>query len=115
MAQQRADVPVPPGIGAPAQDYSASGQAGGGGPGSVFGDLGGGQQHGTDLPQMPDGPRNAYGHPTSNPSGGDGGISDAPALDSVFGDLGGGVSSQLDGPEIPAAPSGTDPGGQGGR
>ena len=67
MAQQRADVPVPPGIGAPAQDYSASGQAGGGGSGSVFGDLGGG------------------------------------------------VSSQLDGPEIPAAPSGTDPGGQGGR
>jgi len=109
MAQQRADISIP------AEAYSSPGQAGGGGPGSVFGDLGGGQQQGSDLPPLQDGARNAYGHPTGNPSGGDGGISAAPAPGSVFGDLGGGVGSQLGGPDIPAAPTGSDPGGQGGR
>ncbi len=61
MAQQRADVSVPPGVGAPAQDYSSSGQAGGGGSGSVFGDLGGpGQQQGGGViggQEIPPAPR----------------------------------------------------------
>jgi len=112
MAQQRADVPLPPGVGVAAENYSSSGQAGGGS-GTVFGPLGGGQQHGNDLMPLQDSPRNMYGHPTGNPSGGGG---EVPALDSVFGDLGGGgVACQLDGGEIPALPAGTDPGGQGGR
>src|SRR5216117_1941997 len=78
---------------------------------SVFGDLGGGQQQGTQLPAMPDAPRNALGNPTTNPSGGGG---EVPAQDSVFGDLGGGVSSQTGGAAIPNIP-GPDPGRQGGR
>jgi hypothetical protein len=40
-------------------------------------DLGGGKQSGGDLPALPDGPRNAEGNPTGNPSGGYG---DHPAL-----------------------------------
>jgi hypothetical protein len=112
MAQQRVtDVAIPSGVAAE-DTANMSGQAGGGGGTSVSGDLGGGQQHGTGLPYMPDGPRNTYGHPTGNPSGD--GV--APALDSVFGDLGGsGTSRETSGTEIPAAPYGTDPGGQGGR
>ena len=99
-----------PYTGAAEQGYP-SGQAGGG-PGSVFGDLGGpGQQQGTQVPITEDGPHNSAGNQTNNPSG-DG---TAPAQDSVFGDLGGGVSSQTGGVMIPAGPVGTDPGGQGGR
>ena len=94
-------------------DYSYSGQAGGGS-GSVFGDLGGpGQQQGTgsENATFSDGPRNAGGHPTNNPSGD--GV--APAHDGVFGDLGGsGTAAQTRGQNIPVAPAGTDPGGQGG-
>jgi hypothetical protein len=86
-----------------------SGQAGGGSD-SVFGGLGGGQQQGSDLPQMPDGPHNTLGNPNNNPSGGDGTV---PAQDGVFGDLGGGVASQTGGGQIPNTP-GRDPGGQGG-
>lgn len=80
---------------------------------SVFGELGGGgQQQGTQVENMPDGPRNALGNPTTNPSGGHGPV---PAQDSVFGDLGGGgVDCQTGGPEMPALPDGHDPGGQGG-
>lgn len=122
MAQQRADVAMPPGIsGAPAENYSSSGQAGGG-TGSVFGGLGGpGQQQGSGMMPLPDSPRNQYGIPTGNPSGDaadDSGpdIADAPPPGSVFGDLGGsGTGRQTGGQEIPAAPYGTDPGGQGGR
>ncbi len=67
---------------------------------SVFGPLGGGQQHGTDLPQLQDGPRNG------NPSGD--GVS--PRQDSVFGDLGGpGVAGQHGGGTLPSEP------GQGGN
>jgi hypothetical protein len=113
MAQQRADVALPPGVGVAAQDYSSSGQAGGGGTGGLFGDLGGpGQQHGDDLPQLQDSPRNAYGNATGNPSGGGDAL---PPRDSVFGDLGGsGTAGQTGGEAIPPAPRGTDPGGQGG-
>src|SRR5258708_29853472 len=83
MAQQGMSVP-----GVASDASNMSGQAGGGS-GSVFGGLGGGQQHGTDLPQMPGGPRNSAGHPTGNPSG-DPAWGAVPALDSVFGtDLGG--------------------------
>ena len=53
MAQQRADVSVPPG---PAESYSSSGQAGGG-TGSVFGALGGrgraAQLDGPEIPALP--------------------------------------------------------------
>jgi hypothetical protein len=112
MAQQRADVPVPPGVGVAAENYSSSGQAGGGS-GSVFGPLGGGVQHGDDLMPIQDSPRNAWGVATGNPSGGDGQA--PPPLDGVFGDLGGsGVAGQTGGEAIPAAPTGRDPGGQGG-
>ncbi len=92
-----------------------SGQAGGGGDG-VFGGLGGGVQQGTDLPYMPDGPRNAGGHPSGNPSGG-GEWGEVPALDSVFGtDLGGsGVAGQTGGSQISNAVPSTGPPGQGGR
>ena len=100
---------MPPGVGVAAEDYSASGQAGGF-TGSVFGPLGGpGQQHGDGLPVLQDVPRNQWGISSGNPSGD--GV--APKPDGVFGDLGGGVSSQL-GAAIEAAPVGTDPGGQGG-
>lgn len=98
MAQQRTGMAMPSGIGTPAQEYSSSGQAGGG-QGSVFGDLGGpGQQTGggvmSDINSM-----------DITPMGPDG----------VFGDLGGGgVACQTGGQEIPAAPVGTDSGGQGG-
>ena len=78
---------------------------------SVFGDLGGGVQRGTPVPDPPGRPTNSDGNVTNNPSGD--GV--APAQQSVFGDLGGGVSSQTGGPEIPAGPVGRDPGGQGGR
>jgi hypothetical protein len=81
---------------------------------SVFGDLGGGvssQLGGAEIPSIGDGPHNALGKPSNNPSGGGGQV---PAQDSVFGDLGGGVSSQTGGAEIPNIP-GRDPGGQGGR
>jgi len=79
---------------------------------SVFGDLGGpGQQQGTELPPIQDGPHNALGNPSNNPSGGGG---EVPAHDSVFGDPGGGVASQTGGAMIPNIP-GSDPGGQGGR
>jgi hypothetical protein len=89
---------------------SMSGQAGGGGGDSVFGGLGGGVQHGTDLMPIQDGPRNNEGHATNNPSGD--GV--APRQDSVFGDLGGsGVQGQEGGAMIPNSP-GRDPGGQGG-
>src|SRR5258708_35982279 len=75
-----------PGVASDASNMS--GQAGGGS-GSVFGGLGGGQQQGSDLPAMPDGPRNSGGYPTGNPSG-DPAWGAVPALDSVFGtDLGG--------------------------
>ena len=113
MAQQRADMTVPMSAGS---DYSQSGQGATGGGTSVFGDLGGpGQQQGGGVMSAPqDGPRNAYGHPNGNPSGGDG-WSTVPAADGVFGDLGGGgVACQTGGQEIPAAPAGTDTGGQGG-
>lgn len=114
MAQQRADVPMPAGIGSSAETYSSSGQAGGGGSGSVFGDLGGpGQQQGDTMinATFDDGPRNSGGHPTNNPSGD--GV--APPVDSVFGDLGGsGTAAQTGGAAIPNIP-GPDPGGQGGR
>jgi hypothetical protein len=33
-------------------------------------EVGGGKQQGTDLPAIPDGPRNDAGTPTGNPSGG---------------------------------------------
>ena len=100
MAQQRADVSVPAGVSAPAQDYSSSGQAGGGGAGSVFGDLGGpGQQTGGGVMSE----INSIDITPVSPGG-------------VFGDLGGGgVAVQTGGQEIPPAPAGTDPGGQGGR
>jgi hypothetical protein len=80
---------------------------------SVFGDLGGpGQQQGSDLPMIQDGPRNSGGHPTNNPSGD--GV--APALDSVFGDLGGsGTSRETGGSMISNAVPSTGPPGQGGR
>jgi hypothetical protein len=67
---------------------------------SVFGDLGGpGQQSGGGVMSE----INAI---DVTPMGGPG----------VFGDLGGGgVACQTGGPAIPAAPTGTDPGGQGGR
>src|SRR5258708_31934666 len=78
MAQQGMSVP-----GVASDASNMSGQAGGGS-GSVFGGLGGGQQHGTDLPYMPGGPRNSAGHPTGNPSG-DPAWGAVPALDSVFG------------------------------
>jgi hypothetical protein len=100
MAQQRVtDVTLPPGVGVAAQDYSASGQAGGGS-GSVFGDLGGpGQQQGGGV--MSD--INSIDITPVSPGG-------------VFGDLGGsGQQGQTGGAVIPPAPSGTDPGGQGGR
>ncbi len=75
-------------------------------PDTVFGPLGGGQQHGTDLPPLPDSPRNEWGVPTTNPSGGGG---DVPRPDSVFGDLGGpGVAGQEGGRALPPDP------GQGG-
>lgn len=99
MAQQRAGVSVPSGIGGPAQEYSSSGQAGGG-TGSVFGDLGGpGQQSGGGV-------MSEINSIDITPPGPDG----------VFGDLGGGgVACQTGGPEMPALPVGSDPGGQGGR
>src|SRR5258708_13776476 len=78
MAQQGMSVP-----GVASDASNMSGQAGGGS-GSVFGGLGGGQQHGTDLPQMPGGPRNSAGHPTGNPSG-DPAWGAVPPLDPVFG------------------------------
>jgi hypothetical protein len=80
---------------------------------SVFGDLGGpGQQQGSDLPAIQDGPRNSGGHSTNNPSG-DG---TAPALDSVFGDLGGsGTSRETGGAMISNAAPSMGPPGQGGR
>lgn len=95
-----------------ADTSNMSGQAGGGS-GSVFGDLGGGVQQGTQVPDMQDGPRNSSGHPTNNPSG-DG---TAPPLDSVFGtDLGGsGVAGQTGGRAISNAVPSTGPPGQGGR
>jgi hypothetical protein len=98
--------------GNPAENYTSSGQAGGGS-GTVFGDLGGGVQHGTDLPYLQDGPRNSGGHPTSNPSGD--GV--APPLDSVFGtDLGGsGVAGQTGGAQITNQVPSMGPPGQGGR
>ncbi len=37
---------------------------------AVLGNLGGGQQQGSDLSPLPDGPRNSAGYPTGNPSGG---------------------------------------------
>jgi len=91
-----------------------SGQAGGGS-GAVFGDLGGGVQHGTQIPNMGDGPRNAYGHPTSNPSG-DPAWGQVPAPDSVFGtDLGGaGVAGQTQGAALPNTSPAAGPRGQGG-
>src|SRR5258708_8395225 len=46
MAQQRADVSVPPGVGVAAQDYSSSGQAGGGVGGAVGAPGGPGAQPG---------------------------------------------------------------------
>lgn len=108
MAQQQ----VP---GNPAENYTSSGQAGGGS-GTVFGDLGGGVQRGTPVPDMADGPRNAHGHPTGNPSGGPewGAV---PEVDSVFGtDLGGsGVAGQTGGRAIPQGEPNTGPPGQGGR
>lgn len=90
-----------------------SGQAGGGGS-SVFGDLGGGKQQGTQVPGIGDGARNAYGHPTGNPSGGGDSL---PAFDSVFGtDLGGsGVAGQTGGRAISNAVPSMGPPGQGGR
>jgi hypothetical protein len=88
-----------------------SGQAGNTAGGSVFGDLGGGQQHGTPVPDPPGRPTNNEGNVTNNPSGD--GV--APAEESVFGDLGGGVSSQTGGAMIVPGPVGRDPGGQGGR
>lgn len=101
MAQQRVtDVTLPAGVsGGPAENYSSSGQAGGG-TGSVFGPLGGpGQQHGGGV-------MSEINSIDITPPGGPG----------VFGDLGGGgVACQTGGPEIPAAPYGSDPGGQGGR
>ncbi len=113
-----------PGVASDASNMS--GQAGGGS-GAVFGGLGGGVQQGSDLPQMPGGPRNSGGHPTGNPSG-DPAWGEVPPLDSVFGtDLGGsGVAGQERGAAIPniapstgppgpnIAPS-TGPPGQGGR
>src|SRR5258708_33945763 len=78
MAQQGMSVP-----GVASDASNMSGQAGGGS-GSVFGGLGGGQQHGTDLRQMPGGPRSSAGHPTGNPSG-DRAWGAVPALDSGFG------------------------------
>jgi len=102
-----------PGVASDASNMS--GQAGGGS-GAVFGGLGGGVQHGSDLPQMPDGPRNTGGHPTGNPSG-DPAWGAVPALDSVFGtDLGGsGVAREIHGAAIPnIAPEMGAP-GQGGR
>lgn len=67
---------------------------------SVFGDLGGpGQQSGGGVMSE----INSIDITPQSPGG-------------VFGDLGGsGVAGQTGGPEIPAAPTGTDPGGQGGR
>jgi hypothetical protein len=110
MAQQSI-----PGVAASNDTSNMSGQAGGGGGGSVFGDLGGGKQQGTQVDTMGDGPRNSGGHPTNNPSG-DPAWGEVPALDSVFGtDLGGsGVARETGGARIPNIP-GTDPGGQGGR
>src|SRR6266567_9514637 len=96
--------------GNPAENYTSSGQAGGGA-GAVFAsDLGGGVQQGSDLPQMPDGPRNSGGHPTGNPSGD--GV--APPLDSVFGtDLGGsGVAREEGGQAISNTVPSTGPPGQ---
>ena len=81
---------------------------------SVFGDLGGpGQQQGSDLFPIQDGPRNSGGHPTNNPSGD--GV--APPLDSVFGtDLGGsGVARETSGQQVPNIAPETGPPGQGGR
>jgi len=87
-----------------------SGQAGNSGGGSVFGALGGGQQHGTPVPDPPGRPTNNDGNVTNNPSG-DGVV---PPQESVFGDLGGGgQAAQTGGPMIPNGP-GRDPGGQGG-
>ncbi len=102
-----------PGVASDASNMS--GQAGGGS-GSVFGGLGGGQQQGSDLPAMPDGPRNSGGHPTGNPSG-DPAWGSAPALDSVFGtDLGGsGVARETGGAAISNTVPSTGPPGQGGR
>ncbi len=110
MAQQGMSVP-----GVASDASNMSGQAGGGS-GSVFGGLGGGQQHGTDLPYMPGGPRNSAGHPTGNPSG-DPAWGAVPALDSVFGtDLGGsGVAREIHGAVIPNIAPETGPPGQGGR
>jgi hypothetical protein len=80
---------------------------------SVFGDLGGpGQQQGSDLPAIQDGPRNSEGHSTNNPSGD--GV--APAHDSVFGDLGGsGTARETGGQAIPNTVPTMGPPGQGGR
>ena len=100
MAQQRADVPIPPGMGVAAEAYSSSGQTANPGGGSVFGDLGGpGQQSGGGVMSE----INSVDITPMGPAG-------------VFGDLGGGgVACQLTGGEVPALPVGTDPGGQGGR
>ena len=103
-----------PGVASDASNMS--GQAGGGS-GAVFGDLGGGQQQGTQVPDAGgDGPRNAMGHPTGNPSG-DPAWGQVPAQDSVFGtDLGGsGVAREIHGAAIPNIAPETGPPGQGGR
>ncbi len=98
MAQQRADVSVPPGVGAPAQDYSSSGQAGGVS-GSLFGPLGGpGQQQGGGVMSE----INSIDITPVSPGG-------------VFGDLGGSGQAGQAGAPMEAAPVGIDPGGQGGR
>src|SRR5258708_12228765 len=100
-----------PGVASDASNMS--GQAGGGS-GAVFGGLGGGVQQGSDLPQMPGGPRNSGGHPTGNPSG-DPAWGEVPPLDSVFGtDLGGsGVPRQEPRPAIPNHPPPPPPPGPG--
>jgi hypothetical protein len=76
-------------------------------PDTVFGPLGGGQQHGDgEFSRIPEPPRNEWGIPTHNPSGSGG---DVPRPDSVFGDLGGpGVAGQHGGGAVPPDP------GQGG-
>jgi hypothetical protein len=111
MAQQTV-----PGVAASNDTSNMSGQAGGGGGSSVFGDLGGGKQSGTQIPDPGDDARNAGGHPTNNPSSGAewGAV---PALDSVFGtDLGGsGVAREIHGAMIPNIAPETGPPGQGGR
>src|SRR5260370_25376941 len=91
-----------PGVASDASNMS--GQAGGGS-GAVFGDLGGGKQHGPPVADAGgDGPPKANGDPTGQPSG-DPARGPVPPPDPVFGPHPGGAPGAEGGYAAPDAPT----------